>query len=129
MTEEALPLQQEEAMGQLENTGLIQDGINDFNQSTDIWLFPKFGAINKISSENPEIFKTVINDVSLNAALIANGNRRQSLDVDKSKLDAGLTNLNHYERLDQNQEITRQLREKRRFSTGTDLTDIIGSYQ
>ncbi len=96
---------------------------------------PTFGFFRNLEpsirfpSENPEIFKTVINDVSLNAALIANGNRRQSLDVDKSKLDAGLTNLNHYERLDQNQEITRQLREKRRFSTGTDLTDIIGSYQ
>ncbi len=96
---------------------------------------PTFGFFRNLEpsirfpSENPEIFKTVINDVSLNAALIANGNRGQSLDVDKSKLDAGLTNLNHYERLDQNQEITRQLREKRRFSTGTDLTDIIGSYQ
>ncbi|EIF47568.1 hypothetical protein AWRI1499_2535 [Brettanomyces bruxellensis AWRI1499] len=96
---------------------------------------PTFGFFRNLEpsirfpSENPEIFKTVINDVSLNAALIANGNRRQSVDVDKSKLDAGLINLNHYERLDQNQEITRQLREKRRFSTGTDLTDIIGSYQ
>ena len=95
---------------------------------------PTFGFLRNLDrslrfpSQNPEIFKTVINDVSLNAALIANGNGGQNLKVDKSNLDAGLTNLNHYERLDQNND-TPWLVKKRRFSTGTDLTDIIGSYQ
>ncbi|VEU21813.1 DEKNAAC102251 [Brettanomyces naardenensis] len=85
------------------------------------------GAIS-VPSRNPDFFKTVINDVSLNAALIANG--KEEKEVDRGRLNADLTKMNDYERLVRRQEVVlRRVRGRNNGVNVSDIEDIIGSYE